>query len=139
MIKTHVTKLNEVDHGWHVVNLEDKILGRVASEIAQLLMGKHKPNTSLNLDSGDYVVAVNADKIKVTGKKLAQKSYFRHSGYPGGEKRRSLTEQMNLDAKKVIETAVAGMLPKNKLRDQRLRRLKVFSGQEHTYGDKFKA
>ncbi len=138
-MKTSVTKLKEIKRSWQLVDLKDQVLGRMASDVAQKLMGKNKPYFSPNLDCGDYVVAINAAQIKVTGRKLQQKTYFRHSGFPGGARSRTLTEQLKLDPRKVFETAVAGMVPKNKLRDLRLRRLHVFSGAEHSYNDKFKA
>lgn len=137
-MKTTVTKAKHITRAWHLVNLKGQILGRVATNIAQKLIGKSKPNFSPHLDNGDYVVAVNAADIKVTGKKLDQKIYFRHSGYPGGAKQRTLKQQLDRDPKKVIELAVSGMLPKNKLRQPRLRRLKVFTGSEHSYADKFR-
>lgn len=136
MKKTYVTKLAEIKREWHLVDVKDKILGRVAVEIAAKLMGKHKPIFSPQLDGGDYVVAVNAAQIKVSGRKMEQKTYFRHSGYPGGEKVRTFAEQLKRDPRKILETAVRGMLPKNKLRDRRMRRLKVFAGEEHKYHDK---
>ena len=107
--------------------------------MAQKLMGKNKVSFTPNVDGGDYVVVINASGVKVTGGKEKKKIYFRHSGYPGGEAKRTLAEQLELDSRKVVELAVKGMLPKNKLRDQRMRRLKVFKGAEHKYDDKFKA
>lgn len=138
MRKTPVTKLAEIKRQWQLIDLKGQVLGRTASQIAQLLMGKNKPNLSPHLDGGDYVVAINAKEVKVTGRKESQKIYWRHSGYPGGERTRTLAEQRMRDARKIIELAVAGMLPKNKLRRQRLNRLKVVAGSEHVYGDKFK-
>ena len=139
MKKTYVTKLAEIKRDWHLVDVKDKILGRVAVEIAGKLMGKHKVIFSPQLDCGDYVVAINAAPIKVSGRKEAQKVYFRHSGYPGGERVRTFAEQLKRDPRKILEEAVRGMLPKNKLRDRRVGRLKVFAGAEHKYNDKFKA
>ena len=137
MKKTYVTKLAEITRDWRVIDVKDKILGRVAVEIANKLMGKHKPVFTPQLDCGDYVVAVNEAGIKVSGRKVTQKVYFRHSGYPGGERARTFAEQLKLDPRKILEEAVRGMLPKNKLRDRRMRRLKVFAGEEHKYHDKF--
>ena len=137
MKKTYVTKLAEITREWRGIDVKDKILGRVAVEIANKLMGKHKPVFTPQLDCGDYVVAVNAAGIKVSGRKVTQKVYFRHSGYPGGERARTFAEQLKLDPRKILEEAVRGMLPKNKLRDRRMRRLKVFAGEEHKYHDKF--
>ena len=139
MKKTYVTKLAEIKRDWHLVDVKDKILGRVAVEIAGKLMGKHKVIFSPQLDCGDYVVAINAAQIKVSGRKEAQKVYFRHSGYPGGERVRTFAEQLKRDPRKILEEAIRGMLPKNKLRDRRVGRLKVFAGAEHKYNDKFKA
>lgn len=138
MKKTYVTKLAEIKREWRVIDVKDKILGRVAVEIANKLMGKHKPVFTPQLDCGDYVVAVNAAGIKVSGRKVTQKVYFRHSGYPGGERARTFAEQLKLDPRKILEEAVRGMLPKNKLRDRRMRRFKVFAGEEHKYHDKLK-
>lgn len=138
MTKTYVTKLAEIKREWHVMDVKDKILGRVAVEIANKLMGKHKRVFTPQLDCGDYVVAVNAAGIKVSGRKVTQKVYFRHSGYPGGERARTFAEQLQRDPRKILEEAVKGMLPKNKLRDRRMRRLKVFAGEEHKYHDKLK-
>lgn len=137
-MKTYVTKLSDIKREWHLVDLAGKTLGRQATYLATLLMGKHKPYFTPQLDCGDYVVVVNADKLRLTGKKEQQKQYYRHSGYPGGFRTISFREQMSKDSKKVVEAAVGGMLPKNKLRQRRLRRLKVFSGDQHLYADKFK-
>lgn len=135
---TYVTKQVDIKREWHLVNLEGQILGRVVSEIAKLLQGKHKVYYTPQLDCGDYVVAINADKVKVSGRKETNKMFYHHSNYPSGLKQISFKEQMNKDPRKIIEWAIAKMLPKNKLRDQRLARLKIFVGNEHTYQDKFK-
>jgi len=132
-MKTTVLKSSQITRTWHLVDLKDQILGRVATEIAFHLMGKNKPLTSPNLDSGDFVVAVNAKDIKVTGKKLDQKLYQRHSGYPGGFKELTLKQVMTKNPRKVIEQAVRGMLPKNKLRSPRMRRLKVYLNDQHPH------
>ena len=139
MQKTYVARLADIKRDWHLIDLKDKILGRAAVDMAQKLMGKNKVSFTPNVDGGDYVVVINASGVKVTGGKEKKKIYFRHSGYPGGEAKRTLAEQLELDSRKVVELAVKGMLPKNKLRDQRMRRLKVFKGAEHKYDDKFKA
>jgi large subunit ribosomal protein L13 len=118
---------------WHLIDLDGQILGRVSAEISTILIGKNKPTYQPNIDEGDFVVAINAAKIKVTGKKLADKSYYSHSGYPGGLKEITLLELLKKDPRKVIERSVKGMLPKNKLQDPRLRRLKVFTDSEHPY------
>lgn len=126
-------KNNLFNRKWHLIDLENQILGRISVQIATLLIGKNKPTYKANLDEGDFVVAINASKIKVTGKKMSDKKYYSHSGYPGGLKEISLEELLKKDPRKVIEKAVKGMLPKNKLQNPRLRRLKVYSGAEHPY------
>jgi len=132
---TKSTKPIDIKRVWHILDLNDQVLGRVAVKIAGLLQGKHKPYYSAHLDCGDYVVVTNANQVKLTGRKKTQKTYFRHSGYPGGAR---VTPISKVDPAKVIATAVSGMLPKNKLRTPRLNRLKIFVGPEHTYQDKFK-
>ncbi len=132
-MKTPTLKLADVSHKWHLVDLDGQILGRVASRIAQLLMGKGKALSGDHLDNGDFVVAINADKFKVTGKKLTDKIYYSHSGFPGGFKEVSLERLMTKDVRKVIEKAVKGMLPKDKMQQPRLRRLKVYSNAKHPY------
>lgn len=132
-MKTHVTKAGEIKREWHLIDFKDQNLGRTASLIAELLIGKHKTYYTPNLDAGDYVVAVNAEKLSVTGKKRSDKLYRRHSGFPGGFKEYTLDQVMEKDPRKVIKLAVSGMLPKNKLRDPRLKRLKIFTGHEHPY------
>ncbi len=134
--KTKSIKAKEINRTWHLFNLEGKVLGRVSTEIALYLIGKKNPGYSPNLDSGDYVVAVNANKLVYTGKKVSQKMYYRHSGYPGGFRKFTLKQMLEKDPRKVLEFAVAGMLPKNKLRDKRLRRLKIFTGDQHPYEQK---
>ena len=138
MKKTKTTKASEIKRGWYLIDVKDKRLGRVASQIAGLLIGKTKVYYSPNLDCGDYVVVINAAEVEVSGRKRKQKLYQHHSGYPGGFKERTFEELMKRDPRKIIHYAVSGMLPKNKLRDQRLRRLKVFSDDQHLYQDKFK-
>jgi len=136
--KTRVTKAKEIKREWHLINAQDQILGRMAVEIAALLMGKNKPSFVPYLDSGDYVVVINAVKVKVSGRKAENKLYYRHSGYPGGFKKVTFAQQMAKDPTQIIRHAVEGMLPKNKLRDPRLARLKVFIDEKHNYEDKFK-
>jgi large subunit ribosomal protein L13 len=138
MKRTKATKASEIKRSWHLIDAKDQILGRLATQIAQLLMGKNKPYFVHYLDCGDYVVVINAGQIKVTGRKAAQKKYYRHSGYPGGFREISLEKQMEKDPRKVIRHAVNGMLPKNKLRDRRLKRLKIFAEAKHPYKDKIK-
>ena len=136
---TPTTKATDIKRDWIFLDLKGKVLGRVASEIAQILLGKNKVNQSDNLDVGDYIIAVNSDLIAVTGKKLTDKMYYRHSGYPGGFKEESLASKMAKDSTKVIELAVKNMLPKNKLQQPRLRRLKVFKDENHPYQSQIKA
>lgn len=126
-----------ITHQWQFIDLSGQTLGRASTQIATWLMGKHQPSYTPNVDSGDFVVAINADAIKVTGKKLDQKKYYRHSGFPGGLREITLARQMDKDSRKVIETAVKNMLPKNHLQDVRMRRLKVFSNGEHPYQSQF--
>lgn len=131
------TKASQIKRDWHLLDAKDKILGRLATQIAQLLMGKGKPYFVRHLDCGDYVVVTNVQEVKVTGKKEKQKMYFRHSGYPGGFRQESLGEWRKEKPEKIIFHAVRGMLPQNKLRDQMLKRLKVFTGEKHPYQEKF--
>ena len=135
---TKSTKLSDIKRSWHLFDVEGKTLGRVASEIATVLMGKSKPYFVGNLDCGDYIVVINAAKIEVSGKKELKKKYSRHSGYPGGYREESLAELRNRPPEDIIRFAVLGMLPQNKLRDRMLTRLFIFRGVEHTYEDKFK-
>lgn len=135
-MKTYSTTPKDIKRHWHLVDVGGKILGREASQIAQLLIGKDKVYFAPHLDCGDYVVVVNADKVRLSGKKEQQKKYRRHSGYPGGFKEIPFADQMKRDSRKVIELAVSKMLPKNKLRLRRLRRLKVFTDEKHPYEEK---
>lgn len=138
-MRTKTTKKSEIKRIWHLFDARDKILGRLATEIANLLMGKNKPYFVPHLDCGDYVVVVNAGRVKISGEKSEQKKYYRHSGYPGGFREVTFNEQMKKDPRKIIQHAVAGMLPKNKLQDRRLIRLKIFVDEEHPYQDKLKS
>ncbi len=138
MKTTKPTKISEIKREWHLIDIKGKILGRIANEIALLLIGKSKPNFTRNLDCGDYVVIINAKEVKATGNKEEQKNYYRHSGYPGGFKQETLRELRARKPEEIIVHAVKGMLPQNKLRDRMLRRLFVFAGEEHKYQDKFK-
>ena len=138
-MKTYQPKQKEVKRNWHLVDLSGKTLGRVSTQIATFLMGKHKPTFSKHMDMGDYVVAINAKKIEVTGKKEKQKVYYKHSGYPGGFKEVSYAKMMEDDPRKVIIHSVSGMLPKNRLQGPRLKRFKVFVGENHPYGDQIKS
>lgn len=134
----NATKAKDIKRQWHLINVDEKILGRISTEIANLLMGKSKSYFVRNLDCGDFVVVINSKKVKVTGNKESKKVYYRHSGYPGGFKEESLGELRSRRPNDIIKHAVSGMLPQNKLRDQMLNRLKVFEGEKHDYQDKFK-
>jgi large subunit ribosomal protein L13 len=133
MMKTYSPKPAELTHDWYLVDAEGQTLGRLATLIATYLMGKHKVRYSAHLDCGDNVVVINAGKIAVTGNKLEDKKYYRHSGYPGGIKETSLAELIERNPAGAIEKAVTGMLPKNRLQDDRLYRLKVYAGTEHPH------
>ena len=135
---TKATKASEIKREWHLIDIKDETLGRVASKIAQLLMGKSKANFVRNLDCGDYVVVINAKDVKTTGNKEKQKEYYRHSGYPGGFRRETLEKLRIRKPTEVIRRAVAGMVPQNRLKASMLKRLYVFPTETHTYGDKFK-
>ena len=132
-MKTYSVKANEIKREWYLINAEGKTLGRLASEIAKILKGKHKPIYSPHLDCGDYVIVINAEKIRVTGRKLDQKIYYRHSGYPGGLKSITLREQLAKHPERVIKAAVKGMLPKNRLGRKMLKKLKVYAGASHPH------
>jgi len=137
-MKTYFIKKSEIKRAWHLVDAKGQILGRLATKIANLLIGKNKPYFVSHLDCGDYVVVINASQVRVSGRKAQQKKYYRYSGYPGGLKEITFSQQMAKDPIKIIRHAVEGMLPKNKLGDKRLARLKIFAGEEHQYKDKFK-
>ena len=130
---TVMQKKEEVTRNWYEIDAEGKILGKIATEIAVRLMGKHKPSYTPHVDGGDYVVVVNADKFAVTGKKMLDKKYYRHSGYPGGLKVRNLEEMLEKKPTEIIRKAVERMLPKNKLGNQMINRLKIYTGNEHNH------
>jgi large subunit ribosomal protein L13 len=130
-MKTYTPKATDIDRKWWVVDAEDKVLGRLASQIAQILRGKHKPMFAPHLDTGDYVIVVNAEKVRVTGKKEEQKTYFRHTGYMGGDKHIPLSRMRAEQPEQLIELAVKGMLPKNNLGRLMRKKLKVYAGPEH--------
>lgn len=132
-MKTYVTKPAEIERKWYVVDADGETLGRLASKIAVILRGKHKPIYSPSVDCGDYVIVLNADKISVTGQRLDQKRYYRHSGYPGGIKSITLRNQLERYPTRPIELAVKGMLPKNKLGRKMFSKLKVYTGTEHPH------
>ncbi len=132
-MKTYLTPVNEIEKKWYVVNAEHKVLGRLAAEIALRLRGKHKPSFSTFIDNGDFIVVTNADKIKLTGKKWTDKKYYRHTGYIGGIKEASAQELMEKHPTAMLMTAVKGMLPKNKLGREQLKKLKIYAGSEHPH------
>ncbi len=132
-IKTYSPKKDDIRREWFVIDAKDQTLGRLASQVAALLRGKHKPIFTPHMDTGDFVIIINADKIRVTGKKLDQKVYYRYSGYPGGVHARTLREQLARDPERVIRLAVRGMLPKNRLGRHMIRKLKVYAGNQHPH------
>ena len=130
---TVMQKKEEVTRNWYEIDAEGKILGKIATEIAVRLMGKHKPSYTPHVDGGDYIVVINADKFAVTGNKMLDKKYYRHSGYPGGLKVRNLEEMLEKKPTEIIRKAVERMLPKNKLGNQMINRLKIYTGNEHNH------
>lgn len=132
-MKTFLPQINELERTWYVVDANDQVLGRMATRIASFLMGKEKPIYTDFLDTGDFIVVVNIDKVKLSGKKWEDKIYYSHSGYPGGLKQISAAKLMEKHPDRVIKHAVKGMLPKNKLGKQMLKRLKVYTGPEHPH------
>jgi len=133
-MKTFSAKADEVTRDWYVVDAEDKTLGRLASEVAHRLRGKHKAEYTPHVDTGDYIVVVNAEKIKVTGAKTTDKMYHHHTGYPGGLKSISFEKLIDKAPERVIQNAVKGMLPKNPLGRAMFKKLKVYAGSEHPHG-----
>ena len=132
-MKTYSAKAADIQRQWHVFDASDKILGRLATQVARLLMGKHKPVFSPNQDTGDFVVVINADKVRVTGNKTKQKLYYRHSGYPGGLKTITLEKMMQTHPTRVIEHAVKGMVPHTRLGASMMKKLKVYAGETHPH------
>ena len=132
-MKTYHTPVEEIERNWFVVDAENKVLGRLASEIAIRLRGKHKPNFSTHMDVGDFIVVVNAEKVKLTGKKLDDKIYYRHSGWIGGLKERSAKEMLEKKPTELLKSAVKGMLTKNSLGRKQLKKLKIYTGGEHPH------
>ena len=132
-MKTYTTKISEIKREWHVIDATDQVLGRLATQVARLLMGKHKPIFSRNLDAGDFVVIINAEKVRVTGDKAKQKVYYRHSGYPGGLKSITHDKLMQTNPTRVIEHAVKGMLPHTRLGASMMKKLKVYVGDTHPH------
>jgi large subunit ribosomal protein L13 len=132
-MKTHSAKSETVKRDWYVVDAADKTLGRMATEIANRLRGKHKPEYTPHVDTGDYIVVVNAEKVKVTGKKTSDKMYYRHTGYPGGIRSISFDKLQAKAPERIIQQAVKGMMPRNKLSRAMLAKLKVYAGSEHPH------
>lgn len=132
-MKTYSAKPTDVNREWFIIDASQATLGRVSTQIAQLLTGKGKPQFTQHIDTGDYVIVINADQLKVTGGKEDKKIYYRYSGYPSGLKETTLGKQLEKDSTQIIIHAVRGMLPVNKLRDGRLKRLKVYAGAEHEH------
>jgi large subunit ribosomal protein L13 len=132
-MKTYVPKKDDIEKKWWVINADGKVLGRLATEVATLLRGKRKPEYAHFLDAGDFVVVINAEKVKITGKKLDQKKYYSHSGYPGGIKEKTLKELLEKKPEDVIRKAVRGMIPRNKLGRAVYKKLKVYRGPDHPH------
>lgn len=132
-MKTQFAKKGEIDRKWYVLDAEGKVLGRLASKVATYLRGKTKPVFTPNMDTGDFVIVINADKIRLTGKKLEEKVYYHHTGYPGGLKAQTAKERLNRSPESLIMDAVKGMLPKNRLGRAMLKKLKVYRGSEHPH------
>jgi large subunit ribosomal protein L13 len=132
-MKTYTAKPGEIERHWYLVDAESKTLGRLATQIADVLRGKGKATYTPHVDTGDFVIVVNAGKVHVTGQKLDQKLYYRHSGYPGGLHSRTLREQLERRPEEVLRKAVRGMLPKNRLASAQLRKLKIYAGPEHPH------
>ena len=132
-MRTYTPKAGEIQHDWYVIDASGLTLGRLASQIASVLRGKHKPTYAPHMDCGDFVVVVNAQKIRVTGRKLDQKFYYRHSGYPSGLKAVSLRDQLDQHPDRVIRLAVRGMLPKNRLGRQMIKKLKIYATPDHPH------
>jgi large subunit ribosomal protein L13 len=133
MTKTYNAKPGEIERLWYVVDAEGKTLGRLATQIADTLRGKRKPQYTPHVDTGDFVVVVNAEKIHVTGKKLDEKMYYRHSGYPGGLRQRTLREELERRPTEVLRKAVRGMLPRTRLGRAQLTKLKIYAGPDHPH------
>ncbi len=132
-MRSYVPKQDEITRDWVVMDAADQVLGRLASEAARILRGKHKPEFTPHLDTGDFVVIVNAERIRLTGNKVEEKTYYRHSGRPGSLKSETVRERLERYPERVIEAAVWGMLPKNRLGRKLLRKLKVYAGPEHPH------
>lgn len=136
-MKTYQPTPKDIKRNWHLVDAKDEVLGRLASRVATLLIGKHKPSYSSHIDSGDNVLVINAEKVVLTGKKLLQKVYRSHSGYPGGFKEISYAKMSKEHPERVIQLAISGMLPDNRLKKDRIARLKVVVGDKNPYENRF--
>ena len=132
-MKTISAREQDIQRDWYVIDAQGQTLGRLATQVATLLRGKHKPNYTPHVDCGDYVIIVNAEKVHVTGQKMTQKIYYRHSGYPGGLKQVTLRDQLQKFPDRVVEQAVRGMLPKNRLGRRMFKKLKVYAGSDHPH------
>jgi len=132
-VKTYTAKASDIKHEWYLIDAKDKVLGRVATEIARRLRVKHKPEYTPHMDNGDYLVVINADKVRVTGRKAAQKVYYRHSGYPGALKSITFEKLIQRAPHRVIELAVKGMLPRGPLGRAMFRKLRVYAGSQHKH------
>ena len=132
-MKTHIDKKDEITKDWYLVDVRDRVLGRVASRVAAILRGKHKPNYTPFMDMGDNVIIINADKVRLTGNKAIQKKYYRHSGYPGGIKEKTFLDVMKKDPAFAIRNAIKGMLPHNRLGRKQLSHVKIYAGENHPH------
>ncbi|MBW6457676.1 MAG: 50S ribosomal protein L13 [FCB group bacterium] len=132
-MRTFSAKPTDIKHDWYLVDAEDVVLGRLASKVAQILRGKHKPIYTPHMDTGDFVIVINADKVRLTGTKEEKKSYFRHTGYPGGSRTTTFKELFAKRPEEVVRKAVKGMIPHNKLGRQIFKKLKVYAGSEHPH------
>ncbi len=132
-MKTYQAKKEEIEHQWYLVNAEGKVLGRLSTELAKILKGKNKPTYTPHMDTGDFVIVVNAGKVTLTGKKMKDKIYYHHTGYPGGIKEMTAEKLLSKKPTEMIRTAVKGMLPKNSLGRQMLRKLKIYAGPNHPH------
>ncbi|MGC9512445.1 MAG: 50S ribosomal protein L13 [Fidelibacterota bacterium] len=132
-MKTYTAKPSEIERKWFIIDATDLVLGRLSSEVAQILRGKHKPTFTPHMDTGDFVIIINAEKVRLTGNKESYKRYFRHTGYPGGTRYTSLKELRSTRPEEVITRAVRGMLPRTRLGRQLIKKLKVYSGPEHPH------
>ena len=132
-MKTYSLKAGDIQRKWYAVDAENQVLGRLASRVAHILRGKHKPYFSTHLDTGDHVIIINAEKIRVTGRKSEQKCYYRYSGYPGGLRITPYRKMLTSKPERILETAIKGMLPKNRLGRQMYRKLKVYAGNDHPH------